>query len=195
MATDLTGLPLSDVYSSFLHTDTVTLTSGLLGVYNGVGEQSALSISSSAVGVNGAFICNNIQYPTAPGEINMIPVMSSGNTLQFRTLQNVLTSTQVTPVQDGVYSSPRITFVDGLVSNVQNTGATKIFFINSRVTNQPGPNLIDLVNFIQWNSQPTTGDIAFVMQKVVRSTGDLADIDIHKFIFDSSSGWGSYTKF
>lgn len=197
MATDLTGFSLSEVYTTFLHTSGGPLSAGVLQrVFNGVGEQTPLRVAVSSIAIDGNFTCNSVQYPVTPGAINTIPVMGNNNTLEFKTLQNVLTSTQVTPVQDGVYSSPRIAFVDGLVSSVQNTGATKIFFIGSRTTLQSGPSLADLRNAIVWNSQPTAGDVAFVMQKVMTRTGStMSDIDVHRFEFENTSGWSLYTKF
>lgn len=187
MAQDLTGFPLSDVYSTFLHTDTVVLSTGPLSIYSGKGEKTSLSLSTSSVVVTGGFILNNVTFPTTSGPVYSIPVMTSTNSLEFKSLNYVLTSVQAVPVPNGTYSSATITYANGLISSITNTGTTKLFFIDSRVATAPGPDNTQLLNSIAWNA-PTQGDIAYILQKVMSGT-TMVDLTVFKYVYNNSAGW------
>lgn len=187
MAKDLTGQSLAEVYSTFLHTDTTVLSTGPLPIYNGVGEKTSLSLSTSSAVVTGSFVLNNVVFPSSTGPILSVPVMTSTNNLEYRTLNFILTGAQTTPIADGTYSSATITYVDGLISAITNTGTTKTFFINSRASGNAGQSVDSIRNNIVWN-QPTQDDIAYVIQKVMNGT-TFIDLDIFKFVYNTSQGW------
>lgn len=187
MAQDLTGQSLSEVYSTLLHTDTTILSSGPLPVYNGVGSKTSLSLSTSSAVVTGSFVLNNVVFPLATGPIFSVPVMTSANNLEYRTLNFILTSGQTIPVADGTYSSATITYANGLISAITNTGTTKTFFIASRDTNSAGPGNETLINSITWNT-PSNGDIAFIFQKVMSGT-TMVNLTIFKYVYSTSLGW------
>lgn len=187
MAQDLTGQSLSEVYSTLLHTDTTILSSGPLPVYNGVGTKTSLSLSTSSAVVTGSFVLNNVVFPLTTGPIFSVPVMTSANNLEYRTLNFILTSGQTIPVADGTYSSATITYANGLISAITNTGTTKTFFIASRAVNTPGPSIETLITNITWNT-PSNGDIAFIFQKVM-SGSTMTDITVFNFVYSTSLGW------
>ena len=187
MAQDLTGQSLSQVYSTLLHTDTVILSSGPLPVYNGVGEKTSLSLSTSSAVVTGSFVLNNVVYPLSSGPIYSVPVITSTNNLEFRTLNFILTSAQAVPITNGTYSSATITYVNGLISAITNTGTSKTFFITSRATNSAGPSESTLINSIVWNA-PSSGDVAFVLQKVM-SGETMTNLAVFRFVYSTTQGW------
>ena len=187
MAQDLTGQQLSDVYQTFLHTDTTGLSAEPKIVYNGIGEKTSLSISTSSAVVTGSLVVNNVTYPLQTGAVLSFPVMTSSNNLEFRTLNYILTSSQIAPVANGTYSSATLTFVDGLISTATNTGSTKIFFIEARAFGSAGKSVQTLIASIVWPS-PVTGDIAYVFQKVTNGSV-MVNLDVYKFVYDVSLGW------
>lgn len=187
MAQDLTGQSLSEVYSTFLHTDTTILSSGPLPIYNGVGEKTSLSLSTSSAVVTGSFVLNNVVFPLSTGPIFSVPVMTSTNKLEYRTLNFILTSTQTVPIANGTYSSATITYTNGLISSITNTGSTKTFFIASRTTNSAGPSISTLINTIVWTS-PSNGDVAFIYQKVMTGS-TMTDLTVFRFVYSTSQGW------
>jgi hypothetical protein len=187
MAQDLTGYSLSDVYQTFLHTDTRELSSGPLKIYNGLGQQTSLSLSTSSAVVTGSLIVNDVKYPTLSGAINSLPVMSSSNQLEFRTLNYLLTSLQANPIGNGTYSSATLTFVDGLVSSAVNTGTTKLFFMPSRAPGTSDGGLTNLISYITW-TLPTVGDVAFVLQKVMNGA-TMVDLAVYRFVYNTSNQW------
>lgn len=186
MAQDITGQSLSDVYQTFLHTDTVDLSSGPIKVYNGIGQQTSLSLSTSSAVVTGSLVVNGVVYPTLTGAINSLPVMTSNNQLEYKTLTYLLTSSQNPIIANGTYSSATLTFVDGLISSATNTGSTKLFFIPSRAPS-PGLSVENLIRQISWNL-PSQGDKAFVLQKVMNGT-TMVDLSVYEFIYNTSTGW------
>jgi hypothetical protein len=186
MAQDITGQSLSDVYKTFLHTDTVDLSSGPIKVYNGIGQQTSLSLSTSSAVVTGSLIVNNVAYPSQTGVINSLPVMTSNNQLEYKTLTYLLTSSQNPIIANGTYSSATLTFIDGLISSATNTGSTKLFFIPSRAPS-PGLSVENLIRQISWNL-PSQGDKAFVLQKVMNGT-TMVDLSVYEFIYNTSTGW------
>jgi hypothetical protein len=113
--------------------------------------------------------------------------MTSANNLEYRTLNFILTSGQTIPVADGTYSSATITYANGLISAITNTGTTKTFFIASRDTNSAGPGNETLINSITWNT-PSNGDIAFIFQKVMSGT-TMVNLTIFKYVYSASLGW------
>ena len=187
MPQDLTGFPLKDVYNTFLHTDTAGLSAGPLAVYNGIGEKTSLSLSTSSAVITGSFVLNNVAFPLTSGPVFSVPVMTSTNNLEFRSLNYLLTSVQGTPVANGTYSSATITYTDGLISSITNTGTSKTFFIASRATNAAGPSVTTLISNIIWPS-PSNGDVAFVLQKVVTGT-TMTNLDVWQFTYSTAAGW------
>lgn len=187
MAQDLTGQSLSEVYSTFLHTDTTVLSSGPLPIYNGVGQKTSLSLSTSSAVVTGSFVLNNVVFPLSTGPIFSVPVMTSTDKLEYRTLNFILTSAQTVPIANGTYSSATITYANGLISSITNTGSTKTFFIASRTTNSAGPSIPTLINAIVWTS-PSNGDVAFIYQKVMTGS-TMTDLTVFRFVYSTSQGW------
>lgn len=187
MPQDLTGFPLRDVYNTFLHTDTAGLSAGPQAVYNGIGEKTSLSLSTSSAVVTGSFVLNNVVFPLSAGPILSVPVMTSSNNLEFRTLNFILTSAQTIPITNGTYSSATITYTNGLISAITNTGSTKTFFIPSRATNSAGPSIPTLINSIVWTS-PSNGDVAFIFQKVMTGS-TMTDLSVFRFVYSTSQGW------
>jgi hypothetical protein len=156
-------------------------------VYNGVGEKTSLSISTSSAVVTGSLVVNNVTYPLQSGAVLSFPVMTSSNNLEFRTLNYILTSSQIAPVANGTYSSATLTFVDGLISAATNTGSTKVFFIAARAAGSASKELQTLIASIVWPS-PTTGDIAYVIQKVTNGSV-MVNLDVYEFVYNLSIGW------
>jgi hypothetical protein len=188
MAQDLTGQQLSDVYQTFLHTDTNGLSAGPKDIYSGIGEKTSLSLSTSSAVITGSLVVNNVTYPRQSGAVLSFPVMTSSNNLEFKTLNYILTSSQIAPVVNGTYSSATLTFVDGLISSATNTGSTKIFFIASRTAGSPGSSTQTLINNIIWPS-PAQDDTAFIFQKVTNGPV-MVDLTVYKFVYSVSNGWG-----
>jgi hypothetical protein len=193
MAQDLTGQQLSNVYQTFLHTDTNELSAGPKNVYSGIGEKTSLSLSTSSTVVTGSLIVNNVTYPLQSGALFSIPVMTSSDNLEFKTLNYVLTSSQVTPITNGTYSSATLTFVDGLISAATNTGSTKIFFIESRAAGSAGKSLETLIASIIW-PLPTLNDTAYVFQKVINGLV-MVDLAVYEFKYNPSTGWTLTTTY
>jgi hypothetical protein len=193
MAQDLTGQQLSNVYQTLLHTDTNELSAGPKNVYSGIGEKTSLSLSTSSAVVTGSFVVNNVTYPLQSGALLSIPVMTSSNNLEFKTLNYVLTSSQVTPIANGTYSSATLTFADGLISAATNTGATKIFFIASRAAGSAGKSLETLIASIIW-PLPALNDTAYVFQKVIDGSV-MVDLAVYEFKYNPSTGWTLNTTY
>jgi len=187
MAQDLTGQQLSDVYQTFLHTDTNGLSAGPKDIYSGIGEKTSLSLSTSSAVITGSLVVNNVTYPRQSGAVLSFPVMTSSNNLEFKTLNYILTSSQVTPVANGTYSSATLTFVNGIISSATNTGSTKVFFIASRAAGSAGSSIQTLINNIIWPA-PVQGDTAFIFQKV-NSGSVMVDLAVYEFKYNTSSGW------
>lgn len=192
MPANLTGNPLSTVYSSFLHLSSTGLTGAMERVFDGTGNGSCMFISTSSISLSGALTVNGVVFPPTGSVENAIPALDGANNLIFRTLNYLLTAANASDVVDGNYSNPTLTMKDGLLQSVYTNGGSKTFFIASRLQSQAGPSVTTLIQTIQWPF-PIIGDVSHVMQKVTNGSA-MVDLDVFKFTY-SASGWGTPVQY
>lgn len=186
-AADLTGYPLSYAYTSFLHLSTGTPTSTFEKVFTGVGTHIPLFLSTTGVALSGNCLINDIQYPTADSTPNSIVTSDGEGALSIASVGKVLSSIGGTQI-NGTYSSPALTFVDNVITAVSQSQFSKVFIMPSRLTTEAAPTTMQFKNAISWVS-PSTGDIAYVIQKLMLDSTTMKDLQILKFTFNVSDWW------
>lgn len=190
MPADITGLPIKDVYSGFIHLSSANLSNTLETAFDGVGNASPLQLSLTSVSVNQPFINNGLTYPIADGANSYVITTNGAGTLAFTSFSTLLTATSSANVSDGSYSLPSIDMLNGVVSSITNNKATKVFVYTSRTSAEAGPSTTALLSIIEW-ARPITGDTAIIFQKVYQSN-ILIDLTIYKFTYASNT-WGTPT--
>ena len=188
MPTDLTGQQISDIYPSFLHTGTSSLCSLETPVYDGIGNISTLSISTTSISLSNAKI-NEIEYPQSVGNAGEVIVSDGVSKFNVTSIAAAIAAANGTIPANGTYSSPVISINNGVVSSVISTLDNKTFFYPSRQTTEAGPNLTQLQTVISWNT-PLTGDKVNILQKVKNANGSLNDLSINVLTY-TSTGWGN----
>lgn len=189
MPGNLTGQNLSDVYTSFLHTETPSLCSSEVFVYDGIGNKSTLSLSTTSVSISNLKV-NQIEYPQTIGIAGGVVVSDGVSKFTVSSIASAITSINTTVPVNGTYSSPVLTVQNGFISNIVNSTGNKTFFYPSRVkTSSSTPSKEMLLSVVTWNS-PVVGDKAIVMQKVNNGDGSLYNIDISVFTYEVT-GWSN----
>jgi hypothetical protein len=156
MAQDLTNNSINDIYSTFLHISANTLTSTPQRVFDGLGNLSQLFVSTLGVGLSGTVTINNVAYPTLPGTVNQVPVVNTSGSLEFKNIQDILTSTGLSNLINATYSSPSIVVENGVIKELKNNISVKTFYMRrTSPTNQ------DIINTVVW-ANPVVDDIAHV---------------------------------
>ena len=176
MAQDLTGNSIKSVYSSFLHLSSGNLTSQLEKVFDGVGNEAPIMISTGGVALSGNVSISNVQYPKIAGNAyDVISVGGDGN-LIFSSISNTLTASGYTKSTSGTFSNPRLTIANGLIQDVKDNPSIKTFFLRvGTFTNTAG------INAIQSNWPfPSVNDIANVM--------NMTDLKVYVYKY-TSNGW------
>lgn len=176
MPADLTGNSIANIYTSFLHVSAVSASPSLEPVFDGLGNKIPLQVSTIGVSLSGNVSINNMKMPTVVGTSNQIMSVNSTGDLEYRTVVDVLTSSSVSNVVDGVYSSPSITMSNGFIQSMGNNTTIKTFFIRSSIpTNQT------ILDQPQKNwANPVVNDVAYVM--------NLAENKAYKVVY-TSYGW------
>jgi hypothetical protein len=185
MPENLTGYDISDVYSSFLHLSSFSLSSTLVPVYDGVGNKSTLQLSTTSASISNLNI-NNISYPQSIGPIQGVVVSDGISQLSIKSIVSVLTSINANVPADGVYSSPVITIANNQISQIISSLDNKTFFYPTRLSTQTGPSKQQLLEVVSWNS-PQVGDKLNVLQKVTNGS-TLVDLAVNVFTY-TSTGW------
>lgn len=176
MPDDLTGSSLANIYTSFLHVSSDFITSSFEQVFDGQGNKVPMYVSTRGVSLSGNVSINNMSFPESVGNPNQIISVNSSGNLQYRTVIDVLTSSSVSTVVDGTYSSPKITMLNGFINALADNPTVKTFF--TRTANITPQNLI-LIPQLNWPN-PVVNDIAYVM--------NLADNKAYKISY-SAFGW------
>jgi hypothetical protein len=185
MPENLTGYDISDVYSSFLHLSTFSLSSSLVPVYDGLGNKTTLQLSTTNASLSNLAI-NNISYPQSIGPIQGVVVSDGVSQLSIKSIVSVLTSINANVPADGVYSSPVITIANNQISQIISSLDNKTFFYPTRLSIQAGPSKQQLLEVVSWNS-PQVGDRLNVLQKVMNGS-TLVDLAVNVFTY-TLSGW------
>ena len=181
MPRDLTGNSISDVYTSFLHISADNLTTVSQPVFDGLGVLAPLKISTTGLKLDGNVQINNVQYPGVTGvQGSILYVINNTGRVGYTTLLDLLEESIGTSLpNDGVYSNPKITVTEGIVSKVEDNPSVKTFFI--RNTN---PSTSDYIAAAaeDWPF-PVVNDVAFVR--------NLANDGLIKLRYtgESASGW------
>lgn len=185
MATDLTGTPLSEAYVGFLHTGGLPLTGSPVQIHTGNGVPTSLSISSTALNVNGSLKVGDITYPAATAAAGSIPTLNSSGVLEFKLISDILSVDSNSNIT-GTFGSPTIVFQNNRITSVVSNVTRNVYFMASRGTNSALPTENEIKRNIVWPS-PIDGDIAIVIQKVLSATGDgivrnsMTNIAIYEF--------------
>lgn len=191
MPESFNGLQIKDIWTTFLHISGQQLTNQLQPVFDGSGVQSSLSLSTTAVKVTN-FEAGSVTYPASGGNVNDIPVLTTANSLVFRSITNVLST--AAPLSDGLYSSPNIRVTNGIIAGIAGTGgSTKTFILPNRLNTESSPSLPAIIAAISWIN-PADNDVAIVLQKVRTPAGVIADITIYKLTY-SSNTWNITTQY
>jgi len=179
------NLPLTEIWTTFLHISGIQLTTDSQAVYDGRGTKSGLAVSTTGVSAENLQV-GQITFPTTESTTNNIPVLITPTTIGFKTIVDVLST--AAPLINGTFSSPVITVSNGVVTKVTGTGgATKMFMLPNRVTTGTSPTIADIIGAIQWLN-PYLNDKAFVMQKVT-GTATLADLRIYELTYTGLNQW------
>ena len=121
MPIDLTGESISDVYSSFLHLSTNTLTTTPQQIADGVGNLAPVLISTEGITLSGSVSIHSVQFPSPAGtQYQILRVDGDGNLEYASILDTILLEKEVTLPVDGRYSNPVITIEEGLVTQIEN---------------------------------------------------------------------------
>jgi hypothetical protein len=187
MPTDLTGSNISDIYTSLLHVSSNQLSATLTPVYDGKGNKSTLSISTTSVSISNLQV-NGISYPQSIGAAQSVVVSDGVGSFNTASLVSVLSNINSTIPVNGIYSAPVITIENNIVSSIVSSRDNKTFFYPTRTSSQAGPSREQLLSVTSWNS-PITGDKMNVLQKITNGS-TLVDIAINVFTY-SASGWGN----
>jgi hypothetical protein len=187
MPTDLTGSNISDIYTSLLHVSSNQLSATLTPVYDGKGNKSTLSISTTSVSISNLQV-NGISYPQSIGAAQSVIVSDGVGSFNTASLVSVLSNINSTIPVNGIYSAPVITIENNIVSSIVSSRDNKTFFYPTRISSQAGPSREQLLSVTSWNS-PITGDKMNVLQKITNGS-TLVDIAINVFTY-SASGWGN----
>lgn len=176
MPADLTGSSLATVYTSFLHVSSTSASSTFEKVFDGIGNQIPILVSTTGVSLSGNVSINNMRFPTSIGSPNQLMSVDSSGNLQYRTVVDVLTSSSVSTAVNGTYSAPRITMLNGFIQSIADNKSIKTFFLRtSSITNQ---RILDLPQQ-NWTN-PVVNDIAYVM--------NLGSNVVYKVVY-TSNGW------
>jgi hypothetical protein len=180
MPRDLTGNSISDVYSSFLHLSATSLTSTFQPVFDGIGVTSPLQVSTSGLRLDGSVQINRVTYPGNKGDQgSIVYVIDSTGRLGYTSLLDLLRSDIGTALPiDGVYSNPRVTITEGIVSKVQDNPTINTFYIRNF-----NPTTRDYITAASedW-PYPVINDVAFIR--------NLANDGLIKLRFTGESGTG-----
>lgn len=188
MPTNFTGLTISNIYPSFLHTEFSNLCSAETPVYDGLGNKSTLSLSTSSASISNLRI-NQFEYPQTIGVAGGVITSDGISKFSVSSIASVLSTINTTVPLNGSYSAPVITINNGFISSIVSSNDNKTFFYPSRYKTEAGPSSELLKGVISWNT-PLTGDRVNVLQKVLNSDGSLYNIDINVFTY-STNGWGN----
>ncbi len=191
MPTDLTGSNISDIYTSLLHISGSTLSAAVTPIYDGKGNKSTLSLSTSSVSISNLNV-NGVTYPTAVGSAQGVVVSDGVSKFTVSSLASVLSNINTTIPTNGVYSSPVVTIENSLVSSIVSSIGNKTFFYPTRVSTESGPSKEQLLSVVSWNS-PVTNDKAIVLQKVLNSDGSINNLSINVFTRTATDWSGPVT--
>jgi len=187
MPANLTGQNIADVYSSFLHLSSASLSVGLVPVFDGIGNKTTLQLSTTSASISNLDI-NNISYPQSIGSVQGVVVSDGVSQLSIRSISSVLSSINATVLTDGTYSAPVITVTNNQVSQIVSSLDNKTFFYPTRISTQAGPSREQLLSVVSWNS-PQVGDKLNILQKIT-SNSTLVDLAVNVFTY-TLSGWGN----
>lgn len=176
MPANLTGNSLADTYTSFLHVSSTSTSSSFESVFDGLGTRLPMYVSTLGVALSGNVSINNMKLPTEVGTTNQIMSVNSAGNLEYRTVVDVLTSSSVSTVANGTYSSPRITMANGFIQTLADNTSIKTFF--TRTSSITTTKILALPQQ-NWTN-PVVNDIAYVM--------NLAENRAYKVVY-TSSGW------
>lgn len=176
MPDNLTGSSLANVYTSFLHMSSTSASSSFEKVFDGLGNSIPIYVSTNGVSLSGNVSINSMKLPTEVGLVNQVISVNNSGNLQYRTIIDVLTSSSVSTVVDGTYSSPKITMLNGFINALADNPTVKTFF--TRTANITPQNIL-LIPQQNWPN-PVVNDIAYVM--------NLADNNAYKIVY-SAFGW------
>jgi hypothetical protein len=123
MPNALTNTNISATYKGVLHTNGTTIPpTGQEAVYDGVGVQSSLSVGRAAQGasITGLLSANNVKagellMPNKDGAENQVVARTAAGVLELKSLSEIIGGSTI---EDGVYDNPRITVVDGVITNI-----------------------------------------------------------------------------
>lgn len=188
MPENLTGYDIAEVYSSFLHLSSFSLSGGLVPVYDGIGNKTTLQLSTTSVSISNLNV-NQIDYPQAIGPAQGVVVSDGISQLSIRSIVSVLSSINTNIPSNGTYSSPVITVANNQVSQIISSLDNKTFFYPTRISTQAGPSREQLLSVVSWNS-PQAGDRVTVLQKVINN-GTLVDLAVNVFTYSLSAQWGA----
>ena len=125
MPNALTNTNISATYKGVLHTNGTTIPpSGQEAVYDGVGAQSSLSVGRSNQGatVSGGLSATDVyagqlRMPNQDNGIqNQVATRTSAGVLELKSLSEIIGGSTIT---DGVYTNPRITVSEGVITNIE----------------------------------------------------------------------------
>lgn len=188
MPSNLSGYDISDVYTSFLHISTNNLSQEITPVFDGAGNKSTLSLSTTSVSISNLNV-NGISYPQTIGSSQSVIVSDGVSSFSVRPLTSVLSSINTTVPTNGTYSSPVIRVDNNIISSIVSSNDNKTFFYPTRQVTQAGPSREMLLSVVSWNS-PVVGDRLNIIQKVMNGS-TLVDLSINVFTYTLSSGWGN----
>ena len=189
MPANLTGEQINNIYTSLLHISSTALTNITTPIFDGVGNRSALYLSTSSVSVTGSFALNNVLYPSS-GTTNGV-LTFDGTRVNITSLASALSTVNSAVPADGTYSSPTIAIQNGILTSIVNSGGNKTFFYPARLNTVAGPSKEALLSVVSWQS-PTNGDKANVIQKVT-SGPTLVDLSINVFTYNGTEWTGPVT--
>jgi len=188
MPENLTGYDIAEVYSSFLHLSSFSLSGNLVPIYDGIGNKTTLQLSTTSASISNLNI-NEIAYPQAIGPAQGVVVSDGISQLSIRSIVSVLTSINTNVPSNGTYSSPVITIANNQVSQIISSLDNKTFFYPTRISTQAGPSREQLLSVVNWNS-PQAGDRVTVLQKVLNNN-TLVDLAVNVFTYSLSAQWGT----
>lgn len=176
MPANLTGNSIADIYTSLLHLSSASASSSLEAVFDGLGNSLPVYVSTIGVSLSGNVTVNNMKLPTAVGSANQIMSVNSAGNLEYRTVVDVLTSSSVSSVTDGIYSAPKITMLNGFIQSLADNTSVKTFYLRTtEITNQK------ILALPQQNwSNPVVNDIAYVF--------NLGSGIVYKVVY-TGTGW------
>ena len=130
MPADLTGNYLSSIYQTLLHTTTLVSPVSTY-VYDGLGNKTALAVSTSAVSID-SLIVNNIPFNFAtvsPFSSNVLTYDPVTLGVEMRSFNDLLsTANSAYALSDGIYTTPSITVSGGVIVSLSANPIQKFGF-------------------------------------------------------------------